>query len=45
MKKKSEENFIFIFQSLIALKTLNEDSSAPVKTIRPSAKWSMLFFT
>jgi len=32
---------LFIFRSLIALKTLIEDSWAQVKIIRPSTKWSI----
>jgi len=37
-------SFFFMFQSQIALNTY-EDVQARVKTIRPSAKWSMLFLT
>jgi len=35
----------YYFQSQIAVETLIEDSQAQVKTIRQSAKWSMLFLT
>jgi len=49
MTKMTEKKFlpqkITIFQSLIALYTLIEDFQAQVKTIRPSAKWSMLLLT
>jgi len=42
-EKKLLEKKLFCFQSLIALNPLIEDFQAQVKTIRPSAKWSMLF--
>jgi len=37
------EKLKYYFQSEIAKKTLNEDSQAQVKPIRPSAKRSKLF--
>jgi len=45
MKEKFFGKNIFIFQSPIAFKTFIEDFWAQAKTIRPSAKWSMLLLT
>jgi len=46
---KIKESFLFansiFFQSQIAINTFIEGFQAQVKTIRPSAKWSMLFLT
>jgi len=45
MKEFVLEKFNFYFQSQISINTLIEESQAKVKTIRPSAKWLMLFLT
>jgi len=46
MKEKNiREQKIPFFQSQIAIITLIKNSQAQVKTIRPSAKLSMLFLT
>jgi len=43
MKEIFFEKFKYYFQSQNVMKTLIEDSQAQVKTIRPSAKWSIFF--
>jgi len=45
IKEEKNVDLFILFLEKIAIKTLFKDFQSQLKTIRPSAKWSMLFST